>query len=145
MNTLRSHEAASQLLCLPAETRLLIYSFLIPRQGLYIDLCDASRPQGADFITRKRSVISNILQQTFTFIELERTNGLHLLLVCKRTRFEILPMLAKTTVRFHCSKCFDDLLRHFSYGLGVGVKQVSLFATPSTRLSSYCPSMKMDA
>ena len=42
-------------------------------------------------------------------------------LVSRRTNAEILPLLARTTVRFHCSKCFDELLRNFSHGLGVGV------------------------
>lgn len=68
------------------------------------------------------------------------TTNVHLQLVCKRTRSEILPILAKSTVRFHCSKCFDELLRNLSHGLGVGVtwmKHVEIVLDLTNQLSSW--------
>jgi len=122
MDDLTPAERASGFLSLPAEIRLHIYDYLIPSAKLEIDLCNHRRPQQAEFTVRRRSVISSLLSQVLALDTITRTNGLHLLKVCTRTRGEVLPLLAKTTVRFHCCKCFEELLRNLSYGLGVGVK-----------------------
>ena len=59
--------------------------------------------------------ICALIHGSLTIIRLQQ-------LVSRRTKAEILPLLARTTIRFHCSKCFDELLKNLSHGLGVGVK-----------------------
>lgn len=121
MNPLAPSEQASAFLRLPVETRLHLYSYLIPKKVLDIDLC-RRRDEPHNLPRRKRSVISSLVAQTLELETISRSNGLHLLLVSSRTRDEVLPLLSRLTVRFHCPRCFDEWLRSVSYGLGVGVK-----------------------
>ena len=122
METPQQLDDLPHLFRLPAETRLHIYSYLISNEGLYIDLCATRRAHGDSYIGRSRSIMSNLLQQTVNLHTLVRTNGLHLLLVCRQSRFEILPLLAETTVRFHCGRCFAEFLENFCNGLKMGIK-----------------------
>lgn len=46
----------------------------------------------------------------------------HLQLVSQRIHSEIFPLLSALTTRFHCHKCFDELLPQISHGLGVGIQ-----------------------
>lgn len=114
------YEAASPFLSLPPESRLQVYSYLIPKKTLEVDLCTPRRP--TDGPLRRRGVISSLVNQVLALDMITRSNGLHLLLVSRRTRAEVLPLLSRLVVRFHCPRCFDELLRNLSYGLGVGVR-----------------------
>lgn len=123
MACLAPGEETSAFLKLPFETRLQIYSYLIPQAMLEIDLCTARRAESSSSLPgRRRSVISNLVSQTLELETITRCNGLHLLLVSSRTRSEVKPLLSKLPVRFHCPKCFDEWLRNLSHGLGVGVR-----------------------
>ncbi|EXJ85842.1 hypothetical protein A1O1_06211 [Capronia coronata CBS 617.96] len=146
MTQLAPHEEAAPFLRLPAETRLHIYSYLIPEDRIEIDLCTSRRselehhpadarttsvsssssgrspPRSSTIPTPKRSIISGLVAQVIQLETITRTNGLHLLLVCRRTRDEVRSLLSTLPVRFHCPKCFEELLRNLSFGLGVGVK-----------------------
>jgi hypothetical protein len=122
------HEQASAFLQLPLETRLHIYSYILPRQTLYIDLCTVRRPAEHHVPNIRRhggrskpSPISSLVSQVLELENITRLNGLHLLAVSRRTHFEVIPLLSTLTVRFHCPKCFQDLLANQSHGLGVGV------------------------
>lgn len=79
MAPLRPYEVQSPFLRLPAEVKLLIYSYLIPTERFYIDLCSPIRPEQSNFTIRKRSVISSILAQALNLETITRTNGLHML------------------------------------------------------------------
>ena len=79
MSALQQHEEQSPLFHLPAETRLSIYSHLIPKDGIYIDLCTPRKIEGAEFTVRKRSVVSTLMLQMFAIDAVSRGNGLHLL------------------------------------------------------------------
>ena len=120
------HEQGSAFLRLPVETRLQIYSYLLPRDRIDINLCDLNyKPPPKEllpFKKVKRSPISTMVSQNLTIETITRANGLHLLLVSKLTANELTALLAKTAVRFHCPKCFEQWLRNVSYGLGVGIK-----------------------
>ena len=123
-------EQESAFLLLPAETRLHIYSYIIPQQTLDIDLCTIRRPtenyvpgtrQTGRGLFGKRSPISNLVSQLLELENITRRNGLHLLGVSRVTHDEVKPLLSALTVRFHCPRCFEDLLANLSHGLGVGV------------------------
>ncbi len=120
------HEKGSAFLRLPVEARLHIYSYLLPRNRIDINLCDLNyTPPPKDLLSSKRikrSPISTLVSQNLTIEGITRSNGLHLLLVNKFIARELTALLAKMAVRFHCPKCFDQWLRNVSYGLGVGIK-----------------------
>ncbi|KAI1619675.1 hypothetical protein EDD37DRAFT_613711 [Exophiala viscosa] len=107
---------------LPAETRLQIYSHLIPKDVLDVDICSPCRSAAQQSGASSRPGASILVAQLFARESLIRDNGLQMLLVCRRTRDEVLPFLSKLTVCFHCTKCFEELLSNMSHGLGVGVK-----------------------
>lgn len=122
------HEQASAFLQLPIETRLHIYSYILPRQTLYIDLCTFRRPAEHHVPNIRRrggsskpSPISSLVSQVLELENITRLNGLHLLTVSRRTHGEVIPLLSTLTVRFHCPKCFQDFLANQSHGLGVGI------------------------
>lgn len=124
------HEQESAFLQLPIEIRLHIYSYILPRQTLDIDLCTIRRPaenyvpstrRHGGGIFGKPSPISSLVSQVLELENITRLNGLHLLTVSRRTHNEVRPLLSALTVRFHCPKCFEDLLANLSHGLGVGV------------------------
>jgi hypothetical protein len=116
------------LLGVPVETRLHIYSYLIPSR-LDINLCDLNYPdpRPAELLPppsknqKQGPPTSTLVSQNLTVEFIARANGLNLLCVCATTAFEISAILSKTTVRFHCPKCFDQWLSTVSYGLGVGI------------------------
>ena len=115
----------SPLFRLPAEVRFNVYHYLIPDNILHIDLCSSFAQSGSSagsYIPGNPSPISQLLAQTLALNEITRINGLHLLLVCRRTRAEALSLLSKTTVRFHCPDCFKSFLPNVARGLGVGVE-----------------------
>jgi hypothetical protein len=59
-------------------------------------------------------------------------------LVSRRTKAEVLSLLAGTTVRFHCHKCFEELLANISLGLGVGsnwMKHIEIVLDLSTQMT----------
>ncbi|KAK4938684.1 hypothetical protein LTR10_020952 [Elasticomyces elasticus] len=122
MTDLVRYEQPSPLLRLPAETRLQIYRHLIPKDVLDVDICSPRRSAAQQFGSLPRPGASILVAQLFAWESLIRDNGLQMLLVCRRTRDEVLPFLSKLTVRFHCTKCFEQLLSNMSHGLGVGVK-----------------------
>ncbi|KEF62578.1 uncharacterized protein A1O9_00551 [Exophiala aquamarina CBS 119918] len=123
------YEQESAFLQLPTETRLHIYSYILPRKTLDIDLCTIQRPTQNYFPSIRRhrasigklSPISSLVSQVLELENITRRNGLHLLSVSRRTRDELRPLLSALLVRFHCPKCFEDLLANLSHGLGVGV------------------------
>lgn len=122
------YEEVSALLELPFETRLHIYSHIIPDKVLEVDLCTIRRPVVDQISSIRRSgrssgpsPISSLVTKILELENITRLNGLHLLSVCQRTRAEVLPLFSALTVRFHCTKCFEDLLANLSHGLGVGV------------------------
>ncbi|OCT47488.1 hypothetical protein CLCR_03638 [Cladophialophora carrionii] len=120
------HERGSAFLRIPAEIRLHIYSFLLPKHRLDINLCDPDDIHPPRDIlagkNKKPSPISAMVSLNLAIEAITRSNGLHLLLVSSRTAAEYAGLLAKMAVRFHCPKCFDEWLRNVSYGLGVGIK-----------------------
>ncbi|EXJ59716.1 hypothetical protein A1O7_03862 [Cladophialophora yegresii CBS 114405] len=121
------HERGSAFLRIPAEIRLHIYGYLLPKHRLDINLCDPddSHPPSRDILpgkNKKASPISAMVSLNLAIEAITRSNGLHLLLVSPRTATEYASLLAKLAVRFHCPKCFDEWLRNVSYGLGVGIK-----------------------
>ncbi|ETI29442.1 hypothetical protein G647_01895 [Cladophialophora carrionii CBS 160.54] len=120
------HEQGSAFLRIPAEIRLHIYSFLLPKHRLDINLCDPDDTHPPrDMLpskNKKASPISAMVSLNLAIEAITRSNGLHLLLVSTRTAAEYAGLLAKMAVRFHCPKCFDEWLRNVSYGLGVGIK-----------------------
>ncbi|KIV96899.1 hypothetical protein PV10_00713 [Exophiala mesophila] len=113
---------SSAFLNLPSEARFEIYSYLIPKTTFDIDLC-TRRPQPST--AAYRSNISNLVTHALEFETITRSNGLHLLQVSRQTRSEVLSLLERLTVRFHCPKCYEGLLANLSYGLGVGVRWMS--------------------
>lgn len=122
------HEEVSALLELPFETRLHIYSHIIPSEVLEIDLCTIRRPVVDQISSIRRSgrssrpaPTSSLVTKVLELENITRLNGLHLLSVSRQTRAEVLPLFSALTVRFHCTKCFEDLLANLSHGLGVGV------------------------
>ncbi|KIW69601.1 hypothetical protein PV04_05471 [Phialophora macrospora] len=126
MSSTASHEQGSAFLRVPAEIRLHIYSFLLPKYRIDINLCDLddAHPPG-DILpgkNKKRSPISAMVSQNLTIEAITRSNGLHLLLVSRRIAAEYMGILSGMAVRFHCPKCFDQWLRNVSYGMGVGIK-----------------------
>jgi hypothetical protein len=127
MSSAALHEQGSAFLRVPAEIRLHIYSFLLPQYRIDINLCDLddAHPPPGDILSgknKKRSPISAMVSQNLTIEAITRSNGLHLLLVSRRTAAEYMAILCRMAVRFHCPKCFDQWLRNVSYGMGVGIK-----------------------
>ncbi|KIW11126.1 hypothetical protein PV08_10426 [Exophiala spinifera] len=122
----------SPFLNLPAETRLNIYKYLIPDDGLEVCICDeaATQPAGAPFASSMTSMagasrtMTSYLSRFFAREALIRDNGLNLLLVCTHTKAEILPLLNSLTLRFHCLKCLNELFSNISHGLGVGINWI---------------------
>lgn len=126
------YELKSPLLSLPTEIRLQIYRWIIPSTPEYLDinLCTRQSNHQSVLSFRKHSMISHLLNQVLNLETIIRCNGLHLLMVSKRTRAEVLPLFSDLTVKFHCLRCYEDLLRNLSFGLGVGVlwmKQIEIF------------------
>lgn len=123
-----TRRGASAFLSLPAETRLQIYSYLVPQQRLVIDLCSTRDSSTSSSVlaeaSRKWSPISNMVAQNLAIETITRENGLHLLLVSKHTAAEIMALLSAIVVRFHCPRCFDSWLKMMSYGFGVGIKWI---------------------
>ncbi|RMD41104.1 hypothetical protein DV735_g4027, partial [Chaetothyriales sp. CBS 134920] len=122
-----SHQTGSPLFAIPSETRQAIYSVLIPRGILDIELCTTSRQStGGDTSAvqsrRHKSPIAALRQQIDALSNIKQTNGIHLLLVCQWMRLEVLELLASVTVRFHCPECFNTFLPNAARGLGVGVE-----------------------
>lgn len=115
-------EQPSAFLRLPVETRLMIYSYLIPKDVLVVDICTPPRSAAQQFGSFPGPDASILVAQLFARESLIRHNGLQMLLVCRRTQDEVLPLLSNLTVRFHCTKCFEEFLSNMSHGLGVGVK-----------------------
>ncbi|KIX07624.1 uncharacterized protein Z518_02277 [Rhinocladiella mackenziei CBS 650.93] len=124
MTTLAPHEQASNFLRLPLEARLHIYSFLLPQGTFTIQFCRQSEQDLYNPRPGKRFTGSKLVGQVFAIENIVRNNGLNLLLVSRRTRDEVQPILSKLTVRFHCPKCFEELLRNLSNGLGPGIKWI---------------------
>ena len=94
----------------------------MPQDGtLDVEICDGQASPKGRFAFLSRSVVTDHLARFFSRETLIRENGLHLLLVCTRTRNEVLPFLSNLTVRFHCPCCFKELLNNLSHGLGVGI------------------------
>ena len=79
MSALHPHELTSPFFRLSPEMRLAVYHHLLPTDAIYIDLCTPRRPEQANFVVRKRSVISTLLMQTLTLETISRENGLNLL------------------------------------------------------------------
>ncbi|RMZ88053.1 hypothetical protein DV736_g4718, partial [Chaetothyriales sp. CBS 134916] len=120
-----NHQTDSPLFTIPAETRQLIYSLLIPKGILYIELCTALRPSGNALNgSRRISPVAALRQQFDVLSSIKQTNGIHLLLVCQWMRLEALELLASVTVRFHCPECFNTFLPSAARGLGVGVEWI---------------------
>ena len=126
---LAPRESGSAFLHLPAETRLQIYNYLLPRSRLDINLCDLEDSQTTSLELpstkpkdRKCSPISTMVSQNLAIETIIRANGLQLLPVSTHTAAEVTALLSEVPVRFHCPKCFDQWLRNMSYGFGVGIK-----------------------
>ncbi|RMZ78894.1 hypothetical protein DV738_g3654, partial [Chaetothyriales sp. CBS 135597] len=121
-----SRQANSPLFAIPAETRQAIYSALIPKGILDIQLCTRFSQSVENTITshtiRHKSPIAALRQQIDALNSIKQTNGIHLLLVCQWMRLEVLELLASVTVRFHCPECFYTFLPSAARGLGVGVE-----------------------
>ena len=109
---------SSAFLSLPAEIRLQIYSYLLPRGRLDINLCEIDFSR----LGRIPTNTSALLSQSLHLEDICRSNGLHLFLVSKRTNQELTSLLSRLTVRFHCPYCYSHWLCNVSYGLGVGIK-----------------------
>ena len=74
---LQQHELASPFFRLSPEMRLAVYNALLPSRLINIDLCSPRRPEQADFVVRKRSIVSTLLMQTLHLEAISRDNGLN--------------------------------------------------------------------
>lgn len=65
---------------LSPEIRLVIYDYVLPQNGqLYVDLCTPTRPDGEEFVLRKRSIVSTLLKRVMELEGIVRGGGLQML------------------------------------------------------------------
>jgi hypothetical protein len=125
----------NSLLGLPAEVRLRIYEFMIPSLGSFVvNLCAPSRttttsppPDETEAVSQpspqKRSILDNLRgrRQKLT-TGFKHANGVQLLSVCRKLHAELFPLLSALTVRFHCPKCFKEVLQSLGHDEGCNIK-----------------------
>ncbi|KAL6252469.1 hypothetical protein RBB50_000188 [Rhinocladiella similis] len=112
--------------------------YLIPNDILEVFICDEAAPPKKSSFTSTTSYISRL----FAREALIRDNGLNLLVVCTHIKNEILPLLNRLTLRFHCLNCLKELLSNISHGLGVGItwiKHIEILVTVYDDLTSGRP------
>lgn len=110
MSSLVRDEQPSAFLRLPVEIRLLIYSYLFPEDVLRVDLCTPPRSGAKQLRCSPRPDASILVKRLYARVRLIRHDGVQMLLVCRRTRNEVLSLLSDLTVRFHCDQCFEGFL-----------------------------------
>ena len=112
------------LLTLPLEIRLQVYSYLLA-PVLFLDLCEdlpalrlaACNPK----LKHRSSPILSYLTTRWTITQWARRHGLHLLSTNKTVRTEVLEVLNRmqTTLEVHCRRCLKQLLAHLVVDLGI--------------------------
>lgn len=122
-----AHEKASQFLLLPAEIRLNIYSHILPTSHLPVSICKSMTTMtSVKASEQNKSTIQGWFKRTIRFSEMIRENGLHLLIVCKRIREEVLSDLESLPVVFHCCECLRIFMSMMSKDTTIGVRWMRL-------------------